>query len=374
MDLNVCRPLAGPIVTMGAAVSVASGLALPAQALVITPYFQTSITSAGDAAAVEGSINAAIGTIEALYTNAGTIGIDFAQAAGSFLGQSEAGDATLSYTQYTNLLRSDSAANPANTVLSSAVAHLSQGNDAAGTSNIAATTALLRVGLGDHFATPCFDASGGAVIACGGTSGATAVADGIVTLSTSHSFFFTPSGYSSGEYNATETFEHEINEVLGGGGQGSVLNAIQQGFTAYNNLYGPLDLYRYCIAGSTNYTLTGTAIGTCTTGTPSFTESGSASAYLSVNGGTTDIVGFNQQSTGDYADFGASGDVQSAFTGTGGTAPYTTASPEYAMMQSIGYDGVVPEPASLALLAPAIAGLRFVRRRRAVKAPTSPPG
>jgi hypothetical protein len=360
MDINVGRPLAGSIVTIGAAVAVASGLALPAHALVIIPYFENSITAAADASQVELSIESAIGTIESLFTNTGTVGIAFEQASGSFLGESESDDYTLSYANYVSALTSDSAAHPSNTVLSTAVANLSQGNDASGTTSIVATSALLRVGLGIS-ANPCFDSGGNAVIACGGTSFARGVVDGIVTLSTSHTFFFTPSGYSSGEYNATETFEHEIDEILGGGGQGSVLNAIQQGYTAYGsvsdpNYYGPLDLYRYSAPG-----------------TPSFTTDGSATSYFSVNGGTTDIVGFNQQSNGDYADFSASGDVQSAFTGTGSDAPYTTATPEFAMMESIGYDGVTttPEPATVALLAPAIAALRFVRRRRAVKAPAA---
>jgi hypothetical protein len=37
------------------------------------------------------------------------------------------------------------------------------------------------------------------------------------------------------------------------------------------------------------------------------------------------------------------------------------------MTESIGYDGVVPEPASLAVFATGLAGLRTVRRRRVRK-------
>jgi hypothetical protein len=356
MDLNFSRPIAGPIVMMGAAVAIASRLASPAHALVIVPDFDTSITSAGDTAQVEGSIKAAIGTIESLYTNPGTVGIVFEQASGSFLGESEADDYTETYAAYKALLQADSAANPANTALATAIAYLPQGNDASGTNSIAATSALLRVGLGVAGATPCFNGSGTFVSGCHQTY------DGVVTLSTSYSYFFSPAGYSPSLYNATAVLEHEIDEILGGGGQGSTLNAIQQGNTAYNNLYGPLDLYRYSAPG-----------------TPSFTTSGSATSYFSINGGTTDIVGFNQQSNGDYADFNPNGDVQSAFTNPGETPPYDTSSPEFPMMESIGYDGVTstPEPGSIALLAPAIAGLRLARRRRAgVKAaasPTAPP-
>ena len=40
---------------------------------------------------------------------------------------------------------------------------------------------------------------------------------------------------------------------------------------------------------------------------PSFTTSGAATSYLSINGGLTKVVGFNQDSNGDYADFAPDG-------------------------------------------------------------------
>jgi hypothetical protein len=111
-----------------------------------------------------------------------------------------------------------------------------------------------------------------------------------------------------------------------------------------------LDLYRYSAQG-----------------VPSFSTSSGASSYLSVDGGATDIVGFNQTSTGDFGDFSTNNNVQSAFSNPGTVATYDSSSPEYAMMESIGYDGVVPEPASMAVFATGPAGLRAVRRRRVWK-------
>ena len=73
----------------------------PALALTIVPDFDSSITGAANAAQVEGAINSAIGTIDSLYTNPGSVGIVFTQAAGNFLGTSETADYSTSYGAYT---------------------------------------------------------------------------------------------------------------------------------------------------------------------------------------------------------------------------------------------------------------------------------
>jgi hypothetical protein len=100
----------------------------PAVALTITATFDSSITGAANAAQVEGAIHAAIGTIDSLYSNAGTVALVFSQAAGDFLGQSSTADYSLSYGAYTADLQAVSGHEPTNTVLSAAVANLASGN------------------------------------------------------------------------------------------------------------------------------------------------------------------------------------------------------------------------------------------------------
>ena len=338
----------------------------PARALVIDAGYDSSITSSPDSADIEASITTALDDIERLYSNPGTVNILFNIASGSFLGESQSSLYGDSYGDYTSLLAADAAVNPANTVLSTAVANLSYGNDSDGSRPIFATSALFRVALGDSAATPCFDAGGTLQPSCG------QLYDGVVTLSSNSQIMYTrplPAYNSHTDnvaFDAVSIIEHEVDEVLGGGGSGSSLNAVaafglnsdSDPLTSYD---GALDLYRYAAPY-----------------TPGFTTDPSATAYLSVDGGRTDIVGFNQYSQGDFGDFGPPttcpsdpvylggpvGDVQDAFTCPNLVADETALSPEYKMLEAIGYDPA-PEPGSLALLTVAIAGLLAVRRRGA---------
>ena len=115
--------------------------------------------------------------------------------------------------------------------------------------------------------------------------------------------------------------------------------------SSFCGTYGSLDLYRY------------SAIGT-----PSFTTSSNASSYLSIDGGASNIVDFNQQSGADYADFapacgggspsGLGQLIQNAFNCMGPDEPYTSLSPEFTMEEAIGWDSAAtPIPGTLPLFA-----------------------
>jgi len=349
-----------------AALGLIGGRSPQGGTLAISPTFDTTITTAPNAAQIEAAINTAITTIDGLYSTFNTVtdNVYFQLGPGSFLARTNTGFFGESYASYTNALEADSAANPGNTVLSTAIANLSKGNDSNGASRIAATTGLLRM-LG-FTAPPCYSSTGD--FNCGAAGHPF---DAIVTLSTTQPLDFmrpTPA-FPPSEYDALGAIEHELDEVAGGGGPGSTLNEVLNNCSTnpsnfFCNKFGTLDLYRYSAPNA-----------------PSFTTFGSASSYFSVDGGVTNIVGFNQNSRGDFADFGPNvtpcpgggfggpdAFIQDAFNcNNQQREDYTTASPEYDMMLAIGYDpalAVVSEPSTLAILNVALFGLGFLSRNR----------
>jgi hypothetical protein len=282
----------------------------------------------------QADITNATAQIAAYFSNNVTINILFggnltigngAETFGSYWGNS--------YATYTGLLTTNSGLNPTNAVLMSAVTHFPNGNGATGSTTaglpVVETSAQLRANgqTGDSG----YYNSNGTFVGPGGGG----TIDAVVML-----------GFGA----SVATAIHEINEVMGGGGGGSMLNrsalcnSFGTGFT--NGCLGGTDLYRY----SSNLT-------------PSFTTSTSATSYLSVDGGLTPIAGFNQGSQssplggGDYGDFVDPNLgpclIQSWQVCTGpadfnGTS-YNIGSVSYKLMESVGWDpvtgvGAVPGP------------------------------
>lgn len=311
--------------------------ASPAHALLITPNFDSSITSNANAAQIEGAINSAIGTINNLYSNPVAINVNFSYTAastGNLLSTSQY-YYNVSYGNYVSALQNIANSNPQNTVLATALSNLGQGNDANGSQYIVMASSLYgMLGLG--------------------TPGVPAPS---ININSIQPFSFTQSTGST-QYDLIGGLEHELNEVLGGGGAGSTLNGVYAGSSFFANGFGPLDLYRYQAPG----------VG-------SFTTSSSASSYFSIDGGKTSIVAFNQDPNGDFGDFGqncyATGSnqlIQDAFACKGPMELYSASSPEYTMLESIGWNpfasvSPVPLPSAGLMFAPGIAVLAVSLRR-----------
>jgi hypothetical protein len=156
-----------------------------------------------------------------------------------------------------------------------------------------------------------------------GTVGNGGPYDGIITLNSSSGYQFTrpPSGAN---FDAQRAFEHEMDELIG---LGSLLNLS-------GNDLRPQDLFSWSSAGHRNTTASGTR-------------------YFSINGGVTNIVGFNQRQDGDLGDWfsppcpQAHPYVQNAFTCRGQSSDIAATSPEGINLDVIGYNLAQPGQASL---------------------------
>jgi hypothetical protein len=225
--------------------------------LIITPTFDSTITSDLNAAAIEGVINQAIGVYEADFSDPINVSIDFAEMTAG-LGQSSYTVYKISYQQFINKLTADKKTNDDATAL----AHLPNGpnNPINGTTSINVKPANARaigISLGSGF-------------------------DGTVKLNTHITDIGSPG--TSGQYNLAATVEHEIDEVLGLGSDAG--NAGGTGFFADP---APEDLFRYTLGPG---------------GVRSYTNTGD-NAYFSIDGGNADLARFNQGNNhgGDYGDW-----------------------------------------------------------------------
>jgi PEP-CTERM motif len=352
VSLSIRRTGAGiELLLLAGATSLA--LSAPAAALVITPTFDSTITGSVNSAAIQAEINTAIGIYQSLYSDPFTTTINFRYASTDPISGANLSPNTLAQSNWNYYFE------PFNTSLNALKNDSKTQNDATAVANLPTNPLATNLdptsanGRAIGLNTPA------ATMFKGNTY------DGIVTINSAvNNFQFTRNAngtVNAGNFDAMQSIEHEIDEVLG---LGSVLNFAQFPNDASNNTALRLeDLFRYSAPG-----------------TRSLTQSANATSYFSINGGTTNIIGFNQLAGGDYGDWfngNANGGcnplpnpprVQFAFSCPGQTSDVSAASPEGVALDVIGYDLVaqvaVPEPGTLALLGTSLLGLAALRRRR----------
>ena len=303
-----------PLLTIG--VAIVSGPLARAN-LSINATFDSTITSNSNAAIIEAGINAAISRIEADIANTVTINIDFKNLA-SGLGQSLTYYSPLSYSSYLDYLANGQTLS-ANDIAAVASLHGGSTNPVDGNSNVYLNTALLKAMGYSH--------SGN---------------DGTISLNLSLMNLSRTGTQNGSLYDLQAVAAHEIDEVLGIGGSGSILPST-------SGPVRPLDLFRYSASG-----------------VRSFTTNSSATAYFSIDGGVTDLVNFNQTSGADYADWASSGtpQVQDAF-GTPGTTNVNVGTNELTALDVIGYNlAAVPEPSTYALFGLGALAVVIAARRK----------
>ena len=279
--------------------------------LIINATFDSSITNNPNALAIQSRITAAVSIFENLFSDPITVPILFRYSAsdadGSPLGHAVSDSISAIYPI------------PWNTYISALRVHATSGNDTRANASLPATALSANVdpsganGRAIGLNTPPGVSANGNV-----GSGPDFIYDGVITLNSSDPFQFTRP-VNSGNYDAQRSTEHEIDEVLG---LGSHLNGGGRDLE-------PQDLFSWSSSGTRNLTSSGTR-------------------YFSIDSGTTDIIDFNQDPSGDFGDWLSppcpqpEPYVQNAFACAGQSSDVSASSPEGISLDVIGYTLATP--------------------------------
>ena len=277
-------------------------------ALVINPTFDSSITGNPNAAAIEAMINQAIAIYQSRFSDNVTSSMLFRYATTQPNGNPmPAGSLALSFTTVYMT--------PWNSFITALTADAKTSNDATANASLPGSSLSTNIRFSSANGRTLGMNTPGALCSDGTFNCGNGTFDGIVTLNSAEPFAFTrPPGASS--FDAQRATEHEMDEVLG---LGSFLNN-----TTPTDLK-PQDLFSWSSAGTRNLTSSGTR-------------------YFSINSGTTNIVNFSQDPSGDFGDWlslacpQANPFVQNAFSCPNQFADVTATSPEGINLDVIGYD------------------------------------
>lgn len=344
-DLGPIRRLA---ITAAGAISL---FATPAQALVIVPVFDSSITSLANAAVVEAAFNTAADKFEAAFANPVTvrIAVSWGSVAGSPIPVGDVGSSRTNisggwaYSDVTGMLQAAAAAHPSDRWLTTAAAHLS----------------VIDPTRTDNFGVPYAEAQ-----ALGLLPANLATIAGSIGFRSGTNFDFNPvGGIGAGSYDFQGLAAHEIDEVLGR------ITGLQAGATQFAL---PFDLFRYTASGVTSFSY-------------------SAHAYYSIDGGRSNLGYFNYSGSGDRSDWltlAGSTDIQNAYLSAG--KAFNVSATDLTILSALGWGGAAasryggsptgawstfgaagaPEPTAWMLAFTGLALVGIAARRRRAMLPT----
>ena len=330
--------------------------------LVITPTFDSTITSDPNAAAIEGTINSAIGVLEADISTPITVSVYFQEGdqnfdAAALLSDNQSGYYWASYYAYYNALKAIDTAPGATSAQRTALASLGpapslnsgnpvNGYDGDGQAMVLTSPNLRALGL---LAPPANQQASNKQLY-----------DSIITFNPE--ITYPPNPNTGSNYALEASMLHELDEVLGIGGGGSSLgpntfNDYTDGSSGVARLgpVGPMDLFRYSASGVRSFSLLTTT---------------SPYSYFSIDGGNTVLSYFNQSELADYGDWlsdpipaGYGPQVQDAYA-TRGADP-TLGVNELTALEAIGYTLAVPEPTTMGIALCGIVPVLLRRKRPA---------
>ncbi len=231
----------------------------PGAGLVIHPIYDATITNDPNSAVIQNAINAAIASYEWQFSDPITVNIQFSKMTNG-LGQSSTYGGTIAYSDFVTALAGDSMTT--NDAIALNYLSAGTGNPVNGNPSITLTTANLRA-LGINVSPPNNQL------------------DSYIALNFSI-MNLTRANVDPTKYDLSSVVQHEIDEALG---LTSSLNNLNNGAPTPTGAIRVMDLFRYDQYGAR-----------------SFNTASNSQSYLSIDGGTTDLVRFNQTQVGDFQD------------------------------------------------------------------------